>query len=80
MQAVLEPCMVKMTSLEESNQYSSGARRIEDTIDRGTPGWLPCRSPDTSKRGVRMSRVLNLAPGYEPLLKSLFSAVRRQNS
>lgn len=26
MQAVLEPYMVKMTSPEESNQYSSGAR------------------------------------------------------
>ena len=46
MQAVLEPYMVKMTSLEKRNQYSRGAR-IEDIIVGRLDG-LPCRSPGTN--------------------------------
>ena len=50
LQAVLEPCTEKMTTLEESNQYSRGARRCK--IHRVTPGWLRCRSPDSNKYSV----------------------------
>jgi len=32
------------------------------------------------KRGVLVLRVLNLAPGYEPVLETLFSVVRRQKN
>ena len=71
MKAVLEPYTVKMTSQEESYQYSSGARR-DRRYDRGTPGWFTMKIA-WHKRGVLVSKVLNLASGYEPVLEALFN-------
>ena len=70
MQVVLEPYTVKMTSQEESSQYRAGQE--ERRYDRGTPGWCTMKIA-WHKRGVLVSKVLNLASGYEPVLEALES-------
>ena len=50
MQAVLEPCTVKMTSLEESNQHNSGAKKIEDTIVERQDGYHAVKGVELGSR------------------------------
>ena len=70
MKTVVEPYMVKMTSPEESNQYSSGQE--DRRYDRGSLGWFTMQIA-WHKRGVLVPRALNLASGYESVLETLFS-------
>ena len=81
MHAVLEHCPVK-NGLPGGKQTVTTVGQEEKRFDRGAPGWLPCRLPDTNKRGVLELRVMDWVPGYEPVLETLLinSVVRRQKN
>ena len=51
---------------------STAAGQEDRRYDRGTPGWFTMKIA-WHKRGVLVSKVLNLASGYEPVLEALFN-------
>ena len=73
----LNLALPKIASMEERCQYGRGA---SIKMIRSWDAQTVIMKIVSHKRGVLVLQAVNLAPGYELVFKTLFSAVYRQNN